>query len=275
MTGSRERSINMNLDQSFHHQTVVLDTAFERTLNIAPNVHLNILEICSGEGTTRLSLGAKSSVQHVRISLLDQVKNHLIIDQAQESTASIFTVSALGELKTTLKQNEQKALSRYYGLSLIEPLASTKTEVEMMHFAPLGQSEQLFKALISEQGEAFFRGRIHIAPFAQKVDSKQKSAALLLGPRAHIETMPELEILADDVKAAHGATVGQMDPEQLFYLQSRGLSLGDSVRLISESFINEIFFFIEGLEFRTQVQKKVEKSIRALEAQFVSALGRK
>ena len=89
-------------------------------------------------------------------------------------------------------------------------------------------------------GHAVFNGRILVRPGAQRTDSSQQSRNLLLSRRAHVDTKPQLEIFADDVKCAHGATVGQLEAEELFYLRSRGLSEAAARALLTYGFAAEI-----------------------------------
>ncbi len=108
------------------------------------------------------------------------------------------------------------------------------------HIASHCSSQETFRGLAGDQSKAIFNGRIHIHPKAQKTSANLSNKNLLLSNTAEIDTKPELEIYADDVKCAHGATVGQIDSEALFYLQSRGISKVDAKRLLSLAFLNEV-----------------------------------
>ena len=96
------------------------------------------------------------------------------------------------------------------------------------HAAPHGTSRQTVKNVLAGRSRGVFQGRIEVARHAQKTDGYQMNQALLLSPEAEIDSKPELEIFADDVKCSHGATVGELDPEQLFYLRSRGIPAADA-----------------------------------------------
>ena len=95
------------------------------------------------------------------------------------------------------------------------------------HDAPNCASRQTVKSVLTGKSRAVFQGRIEVARIAQKTDGYQMNQALLLSPDAEINSKPELEIYADDVKCSHGATVGALDPEQFFYLRSRGIPADD------------------------------------------------
>ena len=126
------------------------------------------------------------------------------------------------------------------GLALISgrQLADTHTSID--HATPDGVSRQLHKCIIDGAAHGVFNGKIIVRPGAQRTDSSQSSRNLLLSGRARIDTKPQLEIFADDVKCAHGATVGQLDNEELFYLKSRGLSEVAARNLLTYAFGAEI-----------------------------------
>ena len=117
-------------------------------------------------------------------------------------------------------------------------LADTHSCID--HIQPHGTSRQLHKCIADGRAHAVFNGRVMVRPGAQHTDSRQSSRNLLLNGRAQVDTQPQLEIFADDVKCTHGATVGQLDPEEVFYLQSRGLSESVARKLLTYAFGAEI-----------------------------------
>ncbi len=107
------------------------------------------------------------------------------------------------------------------------------------HAALGGTTSELIKGVAAERGHGAFQGRIVVREGAQRTDARQTSRNLILGRRASIDTKPELEILADDVKCAHGASVGELDETALFYLRSRGIPTAEARRLLIEGFLRE------------------------------------
>ncbi|MEO9190617.1 MAG: Fe-S cluster assembly protein SufD [Acetobacteraceae bacterium] len=107
------------------------------------------------------------------------------------------------------------------------------------HEAPRCASRQNVKSVLTGRSRGVFQGRIEVARAAQKTDGYQMSQALLLSPDAEIDTKPELEIFADDVKCSHGATVGELDPEQMFYLRSRGIPEAEARAMLVRAFLAE------------------------------------
>jgi Fe-S cluster assembly protein SufD len=107
------------------------------------------------------------------------------------------------------------------------------------HEAPATVSRQTVKNVLTDRARGVFQGRIEVAPGAQKTDGYQMNQALLLSSEAEIDSKPSLEIYADDVKCSHGATVGELDPEQLFYLRTRGIPEADARNLLVRAFLAE------------------------------------
>ncbi|MDT8363444.1 MAG: Fe-S cluster assembly protein SufD [Nitrosomonas sp.] len=130
------------------------------------------------------------------------------------------------------------------GLTLIsgQQLADTHTWID--HAEPQGTSRQLHKCIADDSAHAVFSGKITVHTDAQQTDARQMNRSLLLSGKASVDTKPQLEIFADDVKCSHGATVGQLDQDALFYLQSRGLNLTSARNLLVYAFGAEIIDFI-------------------------------
>ena len=111
--------------------------------------------------------------------------------------------------------------------------------------------------MLGDRGHAVFHGRIVVQPDAQKTDSEQSNQNLLLSADAEIDTKPQLEIYADDVKCAHGATVGQLDEAALFYLVSRGIEREAARRMLTQAFAAEVLETIEPAALQDYLSAKV------------------
>ncbi len=122
------------------------------------------------------------------------------------------------------------------GLALIDARRHADTTLVVEHAARGGQSREFFRHIVADDGVGVFQGKVVVRPGAQKTDGAMKSQAILLSPRAAMNSKPELEILADDVVCGHGATVGALDPEQVFYLQARGLPRSEAEAMLLEAF---------------------------------------
>ncbi|MCI7420251.1 MAG: SufD family Fe-S cluster assembly protein, partial [Alphaproteobacteria bacterium] len=111
-------------------------------------------------------------------------------------------------------------------------------------------SNQLIKGVLDGSSRGVFQGQIHIAPDAQQTEGYQLHRALLLSDNAEVDCKPELEIFADDVKCSHGATSGDLDKEQLFYMQTRGIALNDAKQILIEAYLNEALQKVENEQLR-------------------------
>ncbi|MBO2889204.1 SufD family Fe-S cluster assembly protein, partial [Providencia rettgeri] len=118
-------------------------------------------------------------------------------------------------------------------------------------------SRQLHKTIVSDKGRAVFNGLINVAPLALKTDGQMTNNNLLLGRLAEVDTKPQLEIYADDVKCSHGATVGRIDEEQLFYLRSRGIEQQAAQQMILYAFAAELTEAIRSDALREQVLARI------------------
>jgi len=125
------------------------------------------------------------------------------------------------------------------------------------HIAPHCTSDENFKGILDGHGRAVFNGRIVVHPDAQKTNAVQSNRNLMLSDQALVNTNPQLEIYADDVKCAHGSTVGQIDEETLFYFQTRGIDRATAQSLLVDGFAREIVRQIVDESVRTSVQHLV------------------
>jgi Fe-S cluster assembly protein SufD len=127
------------------------------------------------------------------------------------------------------------------------------------HVAPHGTSRQTVKNVLAGRARGVFQGRIEVAREAQKTDGYQMNRALLLSPDAEIDTKPELEIFADDVKCSHGATVGELDTNQLFYLRSRGIPDDQARSILIRAFLAEALDAVTHPMVRTVLEETIER----------------
>ncbi len=125
------------------------------------------------------------------------------------------------------------------------------------HAQPNCPSHELFKHIVDGDGQAVFNGKIFVRQDAQKTDAKQTNQTLLLSPNGRVLTKPQLEIFADDVKCTHGATVGQLEEEALFYLRSRGISQEQAQSLLTFAFANDIIHRIQLLPLRSALEHQL------------------
>jgi Fe-S cluster assembly protein SufD len=133
------------------------------------------------------------------------------------------------------------------------------------HAAPGGQTREIFKGVAAGRAHGAFQGRIIVRPGARKVDAHQLSQNLVLSPRAAIDTKPELEIYADDVKCSHGAAVGELDEAALFYMKTRGIGQKEARRMLIEAFVREALESVGSARLREHLLSRLARRLAMLE----------
>jgi Fe-S cluster assembly protein SufD len=152
------------------------------------------------------------------------------------------------------------------GVSVLGEGGHADVTTRIAHAVGGTQSTQLFKIIAGEKSRGVYQGKISVAEGANGSDSRQAAKGLLLGERAEIDLKPELEILADDVKCAHGAAVGDLDPESLFYLRSRGVPEGEARALLMRAFLEDAVAEIADESIRAELWSRVESALQGLSA---------
>jgi Fe-S cluster assembly protein SufD len=227
--------------------------AFPRCLVIAgKRAQATVVEGCAGEGTylaagmTELFLGEESRVELVRLQREAPEAFHVGLLGVTQGAGTRFAARsvALGarvarfEARALLAGEETENLVD--GLYLAGGAQVHDHFIHVDHACPRGTSRELFKGILDGQARGIFTGRVLVRPGAQKTDAGQVSSNLLLSEDATVDTRPQLEILADDVKCSHGGTVGQLDEEALFYLRSRGIDRPTARALLTWAFAAEM-----------------------------------
>ena len=160
--------------------------------------------------------------------------------QSRLGLHSIALGAALARVELECRLEGEGAELGMNGLYLGRGTQHSDQHTTIDHAAPRTTSRELFKGILDERAHGVFHGRIHVRPDAQKINADQTNRALLLSDRATINSKPQLEIYADDVKCSHGATIGQLDAAQLFYLRARGLDLETARALLTLAFASEV-----------------------------------
>jgi len=211
---------------------------------------------------TEIALEDNARVNHIRIQREGSKAFHIAncaVSLGRSSNYQSVSV-ALGaqisryNLDVLLAESAECAVD---GLALIaaNQLADTHTCID--HAQPHGVSRQLHKCIVGGSAHAVFNGKVMVRQGAQRTDSVQSSRNLLLTGKAHVDTKPQLEIFADDVKCAHGATIGQLDSEEVFYLKSRGLSDSVARSLLIYAFGAEIIERIPVASLKQRLEQTV------------------
>jgi Fe-S cluster assembly protein SufD len=184
--------------------------------------------------------------------------------QARDSRLSIHTLSIGGRLiRNTLGAvlADPGCVTDMRGLFVGAGARHIDNHTVADHAMPHTTSRELYKGVLGGDSRGVFCGRVIVRPDAQKSDSTQSNPNLLLTPRAEIDTQPQLEIYADDVKCSHGATIGRLDADALFFLRSRGIGLDDARVMLTRGFANEILDALPGERLRERVGAWVEAAL--------------
>ena len=212
---------------------------------------------------TEIVLADAARVNHIRLQREGNRALHIGLCAVSLGRASHYaSVSvALGarisRVNIDVVHDGEGATCTLDGLAMLagRQLADTHTFVD--HAKAHGISRQLHKCIAGGSAHAVFNGKVMVRPGAQKIDARQSNRNLLLSGKAQIDTKPQLEIFASDVKCTHGATVGQLDPDEVFYLQSRGLDEAAARNLLTYAFGAEIMERIPVASVKRQLAQKV------------------
>ena len=168
------------------------------------------------------------------------------------------------DIKLDVKLAGEGSEANIYGAYVCGGEERVKIAVDMHHDLPHCNSRQLFKGIASGTSKVDFYGKIIVAKDAQRTEAYQENHNILLTDGAKVDTKPQLEIYADDVKCSHGATIGRLNEEEQFYMRSRGITLEDAKVLQMISFIAPVLENIEDEAERERVTAQFESAIRNL-----------
>jgi Fe-S cluster assembly protein SufD len=218
---------------------------------------------------TEIVAGDNAVVEHVKLQDEAPAAFHIATIAGEFGRASNVTVHSFA-LGAKLSRNNIRVKLAGEGLECIlnglyltrdEQLADHHMIVE--HAQPHCASHEYFNGILDDKSKGVFHGRIYVHSIAQKTDAKQTNKNLLLSNNATADTKPQLEIYADDVKCTHGATIGQLNPESIFYLRSRGMSEDTARRMLIHAFAGEIIDRIRCKPAREVIDKLVWDRLEA------------
>lgn len=214
----------------------------------ATNFNLNPNQIINH--TTFQKLNNKSALINNSISFLSK-------DSTYENI-NIHSGSRVTRHNAHSEINASNATSSIHGLYVLESETHVDTNSFIYHNAPHTFSHQLYKTVLDDSSRGVFTGLIRVEKDAQFIESKQLNKNLLLTNKAHANSRPQLEIYADDVKCAHGSTTGQINEDELFYFQSRGINKEKAKNILAKAFINEVIFKIQNKTIKEYILKELK-----------------
>lgn len=212
---------------------------------------------------TQISLGNEAGVQHCKLVQEGKDAAHVAGIHAEQAAGSRF-VSHSFVLGGRLVRNDitsrlygPECLCTFNGLYLLEARQHADHHTRIDHFAPSCTSREHYRGILDGESHGVFNGKVIVHPYAVKTDAHQSNHNLLLSRQAEVDTKPQLEIFAGDVKCTHGATVGQLDDDSLFYLRARGVDADSARSLLLYGFANDIIGRVEVAEMRTRIEQLV------------------
>jgi Fe-S cluster assembly protein SufD len=201
---------------------------------------------CFANALTEVHVGDNASLHHYRLNMEDEQAQHIgavHVDLQRNARLRGFALalgSNLMRIDYQLNHRGPGAELDLQGIYLPRNKQVVDYHTNICHWVPHCTSSEVFRGIVADSAQAIFNGRIYIHPDAQKTLAELSNKNLLTSNKAEVNTKPELEIYADDVKCAHGATISQLNANARYYLQSRGLSRAEADVMLSFGFINEL-----------------------------------
>lgn len=232
-------------------------TLIESHLSLSDATHLSVPVV-------EIRMGEEASLTHYRYQDDGENSYHFATTRVSQDAGSSyrstsFSVgSSIGRNDVFTSLNGEHADSTLHGVYITTNRQHHDNEISTTHAAPNGTSDQYYKGILSGRSRAVFSGKIVVERGAQKTDANQKDLNLLLSHGAEVDTKPSLEIYADDVKCAHGATAGHVDEDTLFYLQSRGVKYETAQAMLIRGFAAEILDEFEDDELREFLENRLD-----------------
>jgi Fe-S cluster assembly protein SufD len=219
---------------------------------------------------TEIFIGENSIVEHNKVQIENLNAYHIGTTHIKMNTLSNYTSNVISLGGSIVRNNITSVLEAegaectLNGLSLGTGTQLIDNHTVIDHAKPNCKSHELYKSILGGASKGVFNGKIFVRKDAQKTDAKQTNKTLLLSDDATINTKPQLEIFADDVKCTHGATIGQLDAEQIFYLRSRGIGETAARDILTFAFAEDVVNRITIEPLRRQltsiIQERLDKS---------------
>lgn len=217
---------------------------------------------------TEISLGENATLHHTKVQNESEQAFHISSMQSVQGRDSKFTSNVISfggalvrnNLATTL--HGEGAWCSLNGLYMAHGKQHVDNHTTIDHASPHAESHELYKGILDQESRGVFHGRIIVRPDAQKTDAKQQNKNLLLSDNATIDTKPQLEIYANDVKCTHGATVGQLDEDQLFYLRARGINRDTAEDMLTHAFARDVINRISFAPMRDKLEEMIHAKLR-------------
>jgi Fe-S cluster assembly protein SufD len=242
---------------------------------IEENSSLSIIEKSDSTGTNpvfhtyteEISIAANASLDYCKIQndsgKVTQVAN-TAIHQSNSSKVNSFTLTMNGEMirnNFTILIDGENCESHFHGIYLLTGNTLVDNHTVVDHKKPHSYSNELYKGIMDGNSKGVFNGKIYVRPHAQKTNAFQSNRNILMSETATVNTKPQLEIWADDVKCSHGCTTGQLDDEALFYLQSRGIPYDTAKAMLLYAFALDVLAPIQNESLKKYLDKLISERL--------------
>ncbi|MDJ0649841.1 MAG: Fe-S cluster assembly protein SufD [Xenococcaceae cyanobacterium MO_188.B19] len=235
------------------------------------NCDLTIVEEYNGasryltNAVTEVFLGENAQINHTRLQQESDTAYHIgktAVSQQKFSRYSLTEINLGAKISRhtpEVYQTGEQTETNLHGLTVAkdQQTADTHSVISLEH--PHGTTDQLHKCIVSDRAHSIFNGKVFVPKAAQLTNASQLNRNLLLSPKARVDTKPELQITADNVKCSHGATVSQLEADEIFYLRSRGLTEDDAKQLLIDAFVAEILDRIPVESVQTNIKSVISK----------------
>jgi Fe-S cluster assembly protein SufD len=220
---------------------------------------------------TRIVAAAGARIEHTKLQQESPTATHIATLRARQGPDTRFTSgsvalgSGLARVGIDVGLGAEGASCELTGLYVADGRQHIDHHTRVDHLKPGGTSREYYRGVMAGEARAVFNGKVVVHPDAQRSDAFQSNHNLLLSDGAEVDTKPELEIYADDVKCGHGATVGQLDPDQIFYLRSRGVDADSARALLTMAFARDVIDRIRLSSLRQRVEQLVQQRLPVME----------
>jgi Fe-S cluster assembly protein SufD len=258
-----------------HVQTGAAATQLKHVIRLGRNAQAGVVESFAGEGASwtnvsvSVELGDGARLSHTKLQGESEAAFHIAhlavaLGAGAKYDGFVLTLGArLAREDVRAELLGADARCGYSGAYLLSGRQEAAVNSLIRHAAPGGRTREVFKGCVDDRAQGVFQGKIRVEQAAQKTDAHQLNKTMLLGDRAVMDSKPELEIHADDVKCSHGATIGDLDETQLFYLRSRGIPPATARDMLIEAFVADAVELVEDAGVRAWLLAALQAKLRA------------
>jgi Fe-S cluster assembly protein SufD len=218
-------------------------------------------------GVVEIFVGERAQVKYITIQELGRNVYHYVFKRAmmkKDSVLEWYEIAFGGKVSKSIVQTileEAGSQAKLFGLYFPEDNQQMQFDTMQVHVSPQTSSDLLYKGALRDKSRSVFEGMIKVNKGAQKTNAYQANRNMLLSDDSRADSIPKLEIEANDVRCTHGATVGPVNNDQLFYLMSRGLSKEEATRLLVVGFFSEVVDIIPIQDIKDSLLNHIEKQI--------------